>query len=206
MLKIRQFIYAILAGICIGTGGIVFLSCENPVVGAILFGIGLFTILVFQLQLYTGKVGYLPLNKPIYIIELIITWVGNIVGTYITGVAVRNTRIFNGFSRLENIVSTKLNDDILSIFILSVFCGMLMFIAVEIYKTNSEGAIKVVGVFVPVVVFILCGFEHCVANMFYFSAAGVWGLEALFYIIVMTLGNSVGGILIPVCKKILGDF
>ena len=52
-----------------------------------------------------------------------------------------------------------------------------------------------------VMVFILCGFEHCVANMFYFSAANVWGGRALGYMLVMTLGNACGGVIIPLCRR-----
>ena len=51
-----------------------------------------------------------------------------------------------------------------------------------------------------VIVFILCGFEHCVANMFYFSAANMWSGKALLYMLVMTLGNACGGVIIPLCR------
>ena len=50
------------------------------------------------------------------------------------------------------------------------------------------------------IVFILCGFEHCVANMYYFSIAGAWSMKTLGYVLVMTLGNSVGGVLIPLLR------
>ena len=60
MERVRQFFSAILAGMLIGMGGTVFLSQSNPVVGSFLFAIGLFTIVVFQLHLFTGKVGYTP--------------------------------------------------------------------------------------------------------------------------------------------------
>ena len=53
---------------------------------------GLFTIVVFQLHLFTGKVGYTPFNKPVYLIELVVTWLGNLVGTWITATMVRNSR------------------------------------------------------------------------------------------------------------------
>ena len=71
MERVRQFFSAILAGMLIGMGGTVFLSQSNPVVGSFLFAIGLFTIVVFQLHLFTGKVGYTPFNKPVYLIELV---------------------------------------------------------------------------------------------------------------------------------------
>ena len=54
-------------------------------------------------------------------------------------------------------------------------------------------------------VFILCGFEHCVANMYYFSVAGMWSGKALVYLLVMTLGNSVGGILFPLVRGRLAN-
>ena len=56
-------IRAILTGFAIGIGGTVFLSCESKVLGAFLFGTGLFVILTFGFYLYTGKVGYIVVNK-----------------------------------------------------------------------------------------------------------------------------------------------
>ena len=56
---------------------------------------------------------------------------------------------------------------------------------------------KYIGIFLGVTVFILCGFEPCVANMFYSSAANVWGGWALLYMLVMTLDNACGGVIIP---------
>lgn len=45
-----------------------------------------------------------------------------------------------------------------------------------------------------------CGFEHCVANMYYFTAAGVWSLRTLGYLLLMTAGNAVGGVLLPLAR------
>ena len=47
-----------------------------------------------------------------------------------------------------------------------------------------------------VMAFILCGFEHCVANMFYFSIAGIFSLKVFGYLLIMILGNSIGSIII----------
>jgi formate/nitrite transporter FocA (FNT family) len=74
------FLSAMLAGLMIGVGGTVYLSVNNPVIGSLLFTVGLFSILVFQMQLFTGKVGYLPDNKPKYLIDLIVIWLGNLNG------------------------------------------------------------------------------------------------------------------------------
>ncbi len=202
MERARQFVSAIIGGMLIGMGGTVFLSQANPVVGSFLFAIGLFTIVVFQLQLFTGKIGYLPFQPPAYLIELGITWVGNLFGTGLTALMVRNSRIYAGMAeRVASVVDVKLSDSYLSIFLLAVFCGMLMFIAVDVYKNVQGSTLRFIGVFVPVMVFILSGFEHVIANMFYFSLAGVWQSRCIMLMVVMTLGNSVGGMLIPLYLK-----
>lgn len=203
MERVRQFFSAILAGMLIGMGGTVFLSQSNPVVGSFLFAIGLFTIVVFQLHLFTGKVGYTPFQKPVYLIELAITWLGNLVGTWITACMVRNSRIYEGMAeRVAGIAEVKLADNFLSLFLLAIFCGMLMFIAVDCFRNVQGSTLRFIGVFIPVMVFILSGFEHVIANMFYFSLAGAWSAHCLAAIIVMTLGNAVGGMLIPVYLKV----
>lgn len=203
MERLRQFVYGIIAGICIGIGGIVYLSSDNSVVGAFLFSIGLLSILYFRLQLFTGKIGYIFINKPSYAIELILTWIGNFIGAFFAAVLIRHTRVFDKIGKVYSIVDVKLNDDILSVFILSLFCGILMFIAVDIFNNAKEGTVKIIGVLFPVAVFILSGFEHCVANMFYFSLVGIFDINSVFYIIIMTFGNSVGGIIIPLARKLL---
>lgn len=184
-------------------GGTVFLSQSNPVVGSFLFAIGLFTIVVFQLHLFTGKVGYTPFNKPVYLIELVVTWLGNLVGTWITATMVRNSRIYEGMAeRVAGMAEVKLSDDFTSIFLLAVFCGMLMFIAVDCFRNVQGSTLRFIGVFVPVMVFILSGFEHVIANMFYFSLSGTWSAHCFVVVLVMTLGNAVGGMLIPIYLKV----
>ena len=76
-----------------------------------------------------------------------------------------------------------------------------MFIAADGYKTIDSSLGKHLAIFLPVIVFILCGFEHCVANMFYFTAAKMWSSEAFIRLLVMTAGNSAGGVLIPLLRK-----
>ncbi len=192
---------AIVTGFAIGIGGIVFLSCDNRYIGAFLFGTGLFVILSFGFNLFTEKVGYTDENKPSYLIELAVIWLGNLIGTAVTAGLVLCTRISGIGEKAQTICDTKLGDTLASNFILAFFCGMLMFIAADGYKTINNSAGKMLAIFLPVVVFILCGFEHCVANMFYFTVAQVWSLRTLGYLIVMTLGNSVGGIFIPLMRK-----
>lgn len=202
--NIEILIKSILAGIMIGIGGTIYLSLDNKIVGSILFAIGLFIIVVYSFNLYTGKIGYLinNFNKK-YISELIITLIGNFIGTFFVGFILKYTRIYNMISeKAKTLADIKLNDTLISILILSFFCGILMYLAVNTYKEVKDIG-KYLAVFLGVIVFILCGFEHCIANMYYFSVSSTWSLNTLLYLLVMILGNSLGGILIPLCNKVI---
>ena len=202
MKRVSEFLDAVLAGICIGIGGTVFLSCDNKVVGAIFFCLGLFAICTFGFNLYTGKVGYIFEQPPAYLGFVALVWLGNLVGTGLVGYAIRITRVAGIAEKAMALSQAKLDDNLLSIFILSIFCNLLMFIAVDGYKNNPHEVAKYIGIFMGVTVFILCGFEHCVANMFYFSVANVWSGKAFLYMLVMTLGNACGGVMIPLCRTL----
>lgn len=195
-----------LAGIMIAIGGTVFLSIENKVIGASLFSIGLFGVLIYNLNLYTGKIGYLITDLNLkYIKELIITLIGNFIGACSVGFILRYTRIYDKiYEKSLMLVNTKLNDNILSIFILSIFCGLLMYYAVNGFKKQTDFG-KYLVVYLGVAVFILCGFEHCIANMYYFSVANIWSLKTLGYTGIMVLGNSIGSFIIPLCNLVIKD-
>ena len=69
---------------------------------------------------------------------------------------------------------------------------------------NIKGDVgKIIATILIVFSFMISGYEHSVANMFYFTAAGAWSLRALGYLAVMTLGNSAGGLLMPHCAKLM---
>jgi len=194
---------SIIAGIFIAVGGTAFLSLDNKVLGAVFFSIGLFAIVTCGLNLYTGKVGYIFDNKPVYLIEVCAALVGNFIGTNLVGFALRFTRIYDALhEKAIAVCSAKLDDSVGSILILSILCGMLMYFAVNGHKTLDNPLGKYLSVFLGVIVFILCGFEHSIANMYYFSVAG-WSLKAFGYLGIMVIGNALGGVLIPLCMKIV---
>ena len=199
----RIFLNAILAGVFIGIAGTVCMAVPNPVTGAFLFGFGLLTIVSYGFKLYTGAIGYLAIqgrNTPRYLVELLLIWLGNLAGCFAVGQLVRQTRSFPGFAeRVSAVCAAKAGDSLTSWLILSFFCGILMYVAVETFKRKEElpPLVRVAVLFLCVAIFILSGFEHCIANMYYFSAADAWSWKALGAIGVMTLGNSLGGMLLP---------
>lgn len=197
------FLYAILAGVAISIGGAAFLASESRAVGAALFTVGLFTVCTLGLNLFTGKVCYILENPPAYLAQCGLIWLGNLAGATVCGWALRLTRL-DWAEKAASISQAKLGDSPLSIFILSVFCNILIYLAVESYKSNPHQLGKYLGLFFGVTVFVMVGFEHCVANMFYFSVAGAWGPKTVGYVLLMTAGNSIGGLLFPLCKMLKG--
>lgn len=188
----------IYAGMMIGIGGTVYLSISNSIIGAIFFSVGLLTICIYKMNLYTGMIGYIIENKLNYIVTLLLTLIGNFIGTMITSLLVLNTRIANLSVRAKEISAIKINDNYLSVFILSIFCGMLMYIAVNTFKKGKDSIVRYLAIFICVIVFILSGFEHCIANMYYISLAKLWSLKAVLSMLIMILGNSVGSIFIAI--------
>jgi formate/nitrite transporter FocA (FNT family) len=192
---------AILAGVMISIGGTIYLMCESKLLGAFLFSIGLYAICAFGLNLYTGKIGYVIDNKPKYLTELLITLIGNLIGTVACGYLLFLTRMGDKLRVVAGSISeVKLNDNLLSIFILAIFCGIIMYLAVDLFKRLTDFG-KYMGIFMGITVFILAGFEHCVANMYYFSAANMWTWKTALYVLVMIAGNSVGSILLALGMK-----
>ncbi|MDO4170490.1 MAG: formate/nitrite transporter family protein [Lachnospiraceae bacterium] len=204
-MKMKElWIQSILAGSCIGIGGALFLAIDNKVIGALFFTLGLFTICTRGFHLFTGRIGYVFENPPAYSASLIITWLGNLIGTNLVALALTFTRNAAAFQeKAQGMCDVKLNDSLLSVFVLGIFCNILMYIAVDGFRTNKHEIGKYIGLFLCVAGFILAGFEHCIANMFYFGMANMWSFHTIIWLLGMTAGNIVGGILIPLCKRFI---
>ena len=204
MKRSKVFLSAILAGLCVGYGGIVFLSLENKVIGAAAFTVGLFVICTFGFHLFTGKVCYVLQNDRDYAIDLPVIWLGNLIGTGLTAGIASLTRIAPAVrEKAISLCQIKLNDSLFSLFLLGILCNILIYIAVDGYKSNPHELGKYLSLFFGVMIFILCGTEHCVADMFYFWMAGLWSGRAILSVLVITLGNAVGGVLFATLHRIV---
>lgn len=202
----RVFVSAVLAGSCVGLGGIVFLSLENKVLGALFFAVGLFTICTFRLHLFTGKVCYVFSNNGEYASQLPVIWLGNFLGTYLTAQAAVHTRAGAVITeKAAALCRVKLDDSCLSLFLLGFLCNILIYIAVEGFQKNPHELGKYLSLLFGVTVFILSGTEHSVADMFYFSAGRMWSGKALVAVLTITLGNACGGVFMPLMRKLAGN-
>ncbi len=195
----RVLIKSFLAGMLVSMGCVVFLMAPDKIIGSFLFSFALFAIVNLKLDLYTGKIGYLVLNcNWKYVRDLGLTLIGNFIGSFFTAFMIRQTRL-DIMEIVTTVTQVKLNDSYISLFILAIFCGMLMFLGVELFRSIESYVGKALSIVFVVMVFILSGFEHCIADMFYFNLAGNLNLITLCVII---LGNTVGGTLLCfLCEK-----
>ena len=76
-----------------------------------------------------------------------------------------------------------------------------MYIAVWVYQKKNS----IVGILFCIPVFILSGFEHSIADMYYFALARIFTLEAAVYIALVVLGNTAGSLIIPLLMKIKSE-
>ena len=205
MKLVKVFLSGILAGLSIGLGGVAFLSLDNKVIGAAVFTVGLFTVCTMGFNLYTGKVCYAFDNDAAYAKNLPVIWLGNLCGAGLTAFFVSMTRNAGIAEKAMALCTTKLDDSLVSLFFLGLLCNIFIYIAVEGYKNNPHEVGKYLSLFFGVMGFILCGTEHCVADMFYFWMAGAWSGQAILRILVITLGNSVGGVLLPLARKYINN-
>lgn len=109
------------------------------------------------------------------------------------------------YEKSDTAFSAKAADPPLSIFLLAVFCRILMYTAVEGNRFLNEKGIFIGTLFIkvmPVVIFIIAGFNHCVADTAYFFLGGVKSFTLyLRYNVPAFFGNALGRSVIPLIKN-----
>lgn len=198
---LKTFRESLCAGILITIGGTVFLSCENKTVGAVLFSVALLCICYKSYYLFTGKIGYIvEKHTKQDFLNLDIGLFGNLAATFFLGMLLR-TVLPNIGEKAAEMCSAKLAQFPLYTFIRGFFCGILMYLAVSIYKEKNS----ILGILFCVPVFILCGFEHSIADMFYLGASGIFSVKIILFTSLVVAGNTFGAIVLPLLKGVHTD-
>lgn len=189
--------HTLLAGMLIGLGGYGFLGVESREIGALLFCVGLYAVLVLGTPLYTGRCGYAFSKDSCGIKEYAIMLLNNLLGAALLGLAFG--AMGTGVKDVVAMAQGKLNQSAVQTLLRSIGCGMMMFIAVDTWK-RLRGPERALGILLAVPVFILAGFEHCVADAFYFAAAFGKGLilniRLVPFMLLAILGNTLGSLLV----------
>lgn len=212
---IKPLLLSVAAGVSIGIGGLLNLICtanDHKILGGFLFSIGLLSICLFGFKLFTGQVGYLPAkdNKKHFLVQLLIFYLGNIIGAVGFGYLMRITAVSHNEALMETarelanhklvtLANPEVGQQFYSLLILAFFCGFLVFLAVDIFgRESSSPFIKTIGVIICVGAFVVSGFEHCIADMFYLSFANTFfstdWLESLLSIVLGSTGNILGAL------------
>lgn len=205
---IKIFISATLAGLILTIAGLAYLAVRqfSSVLAAFMFSFGLFSIITFNLYLYTGKIGYVIKQQKSYYFDLLVCLLGNAFGAIASGYIVYackdgSTTLKNMYLTAVELSNNKLSPSVGVILLLSFLCGIMVYIAVEVNKKEIHPLFKLVAIFFAVTIFVICGFEHCIGDMVYFSIANAWSFKTFGYILMMILGNSIGSLFINFLLK-----
>jgi len=174
------------------------LNTENVVAGSFLFSLGLITVCHFGFGLYTGRVQHLVEVSVKTAPNLVPVYLGNLAGTLLVGYLLMLCGKADAVARANAMVQYKLSLPMLDVLVLSIMCGILMYIAVTGFKKITDPVGKNLIVCLPVMVFINSGYEHSIADLFYISIAGAWNVDAVIFSVIAAVGNLIGGCLIPV--------
>lgn len=185
MKHIKLYIDSIFAGLMIAIGTAVYLNCPNRIIGAILFSVGLITIMTFGLKLYTGVIGFV--RDWTSIVGAVVCLLGNWVGcVYIALIPTAGG---------AEIWEAKLQGSLLTAFFKGIICGIIIFLCVAQHKAFGAPT-STITTLVAIPAFILCGAEHSIADMCFMFAARSITIKGIILILVVALGNAVGSLLL----------
>lgn len=209
----------ILAGLFIGLGGLgnilISQTLTDPGIskfaGACIFPIGLMLVVVCGAELFTGNnlMTLSILEKKITYKSLFKNWsvvyVGNFIGSILLVLAIffSNTLSQSAIEKVVNIAQSKVELTFIEALIKGILCNIIVVLAVLFATAGKDIVSKVFGCWFPIMLFVLCGFEHSIANMFFIPMGMIIGAkitiaQLLFNLIVVTFGNIIGGaIIIP---------
>ena len=178
--KIELINKSIGAALLISLGDYALLKLGLPL-GPVLFSLGLLGVCYMGQNLFTGKCGFLIEDK-IKVTDLLIILLINLIAGYLFGLLFSITDPEVLKNAIEKV---KTWDVSLSFFIKSVLCGVIMYIAVFMYRKGTP-----LGIIFGIPLFIFCGFQHCIANIITMGVARTWHTSILICII----GNFVGSL------------
>ena len=207
MTKLEVIVFCLMAissGCVIGIGGSASLLANSlfgawgKLIGGLLFSLGIFAIVTFEMRLFTGMVADIPTLGWKNSWRLPVCFLGNTIGVaFISLLAAYSPVAERIIAQGAITISGKLNAENWAIkaFCSSILCGALITISVKSVKfAPQKGLNATVGVIFPIVVFAFCGFDHSVANMMYFFYLGEVSWHTAGYILITILGNIVGGV------------
>ena len=231
----RLFVLAFFAGILVSLGAIASSTAAQGIadtgtarfISGAIFPIGLMMVVLLGTELFTGNALMVTaaMDRLITWGALFRNWVIVYVGNFAGAIVMAALMAFFGQLNIGGgslaaytvkVAAAKCSLPWMDAFVLGIFCNLLVCIAIYLGNTANDTSGKILGLFFPVFGFVIAGFEHCVANMYYIPA-GIFALMNPSYswiaadpvfsnidvvnfasfilnnLIPVTLGNIIGG-------------
>lgn len=231
----KLFLLAVLAGAYIALGAQAsavasFHFADDPetygqakLASAVVFPVGLMMVTFCGAELFTGNCLMVTglLDKKITASQLLRNWVivyiGNFAGSLLIAAMIGYSGLWESGDGLLGAMTVKTAISKVSLpfgraLVLGILCNWLVCLAVWMAAAAKDATGKILAIFFCIGLFVLSGFEHSVANM-YFIPAGIMasandafvslrGLDAsvltvgnflLRNLLPVTLGNMIGG-------------
>lgn len=198
----KSTIKSILGGAFISIGCFAYMvtlaKTNNIFLASATFYVGLGLILLFNCNLFMGKIMTLYDTKPTinYIWDLVNIWVYNLFGSMVTSILL---------SQIVNVdatamIQTKFTLSPIQLIISGLVCNILVCGAVHSYAKTKNHIMS----WFLITIFVLMGLEHSVANMTYMNLAFINNynfLEIVNNLFFVTIGNTMGGLLIANLRR-----
>ena len=206
-----QLALSVMAGIAISFGciGLSFIKSDGPmfsslsgILGGFVFSFGLFCVFRLGLELFTTNClmsasmfsNKLPVQDFVRI--LWITLVGNSIGCLLMW-AIFNASGFSYISTLHAIANAKTDIPWFFMFVRGMLCNMVLCYAGIIQMGDNSTVAKFITAFIAVILFVACGFEHSIADIFIILFNDSADAPMIINTMVSVLaGNVVGGLLV----------
>lgn len=220
--RLNATLSGIISGVFIGIGAFLFsIVVSLPffdktflrIIGSIVFPIGLILICLLKTFLYTGKIGFVFESNKDERINLIFIFLGNVVGIGLLGILLRLFCNLISYTDVISTVTNLANNRVVDIFTLpqnliftffnGIFCGVFVFLAVFSFKQKFPLAVRIILVIINIGLFVFLGFEHCIANVFYFAFANTFSISVVLNVLVVTIANSLGSLCVYFIIKLI---
>lgn len=175
----------ILSGILIALGAFAYLNVGGPI-GALLFAFGIICIVKLQIRLYTGVAG-----TDIKFTDKLIVLLRNIIGTLLASFLLLLVSKESVVDTAQSIALTKVNSTWWSTLIKAIMCGAIVDISVFLSKRDNN----VLPLLIGIPLFILCGFNHSIADVAYLTIGATnatLNFSMIIYYFICVVGNYLG--------------
>ena len=201
-------------GIMVSIGGVgllismsVFDGAMGNLVGAIIFSLAMFVVTTFELNLITGMSTRILTMGVKNMWKLPLSLFFNVIGIAFTAILVRWSHVQVGVTATA-VMGKKLCADgwVLHSVCSGILCGMLIGLSVLLSKHSPKKNLSAsIGVLFPIIVFVFCGFDNSLANVYYMFMCDGMTFSMVVYCFISLFGNLIGGILVsimPLMKRI----